>query len=124
MIRGVVTDDYEAVIHLTVVGQAERREPIEAVVDTGYNGWLSLPSSMIHDLELPWIDRSQALLADGSEITFDIYEAVVLWDRRRLSVPIDASESTPLVGMRLLEGFELSMKICRQGRVTLQRFTD
>ena len=78
MIRGVVTDDYEAVIHLTVFGTAKQREPIEAVVDTGYNGWLSLPSSMIHDLELPWQDRAQAILADGSEIAFDIYEAVVL----------------------------------------------
>ncbi len=58
MIRGVVTDDYEAVIRLTVIGKANQRESIEAVVDTGYNGWLSLPSSMIHDLELPWMDRA------------------------------------------------------------------
>ena len=121
MIRGVVTSDYEAVIHLTVFGKAKQREPIEAVVDTGYNGWLSLPSSMIHDLELPWQDRAQAILADGSEIAFDIDEAVVLWDRRRVTIPIDSSESTPLVGMRLLEDFELTMKVRRNGQVEIRR---
>ena len=124
MIQGVVTDDYEAVINLTVFGKANHREPIEAVVDTGYNGWLSLPSSLIHDLELPWLDRAQAILADGSETTFDIHQAVVIWDRRRVMIPIDSSESTPLVGMRLLENFELTMKVRCDGQVEIRRMEE
>ena len=54
MIRGVVTEDHEAVVRLAVLGKVGQREPIDAVVDTGFTGWLSLPQSLINDLELPW----------------------------------------------------------------------
>ena len=72
MIRGRVAR-HEGIVRLSVFGRAGHRETIEAVVDTGYDGWLSLPQSLIHDLELPWIKFGRAVLADGSECGFDIY---------------------------------------------------
>ncbi len=47
MISGVVTANAEAVIRLTVRGPRGQSERIKAVVDTGYNGCLSMPSSLI-----------------------------------------------------------------------------
>jgi len=104
-----------------VFGRANQREQIEAVVDTGYDGWLSLPQSMIHDFELQWIKFGRAVLADGSECGFDIYSGEVLWDRRRVRVEIDSSDAMPLVGMQLLEGFELTMQVREDGPVHIQR---
>lgn len=46
MITGVVTDDRQAVVHLTVRGPAGQEQEIEAIIDTGFDGSLSLPSSM------------------------------------------------------------------------------
>ena len=120
MIRGTVAN-HEGTVRLSVFGRADQRDPIEAVVDTGYDGWLSLPQSMIHDLELPWINFGRAALADGSECGFDIYAGEVLWDRRRIHIQIDASETTPLLGMQLLEGFELTMQVRQGGPVTISR---
>jgi clan AA aspartic protease len=80
MITGVVTDDHQAVIRLNVRGPTGQEKEIEAIIDTGFDGWLSLPSSLIVLLDLPWRQRGRALLADGSESIFDIYEGTVLWD--------------------------------------------
>jgi clan AA aspartic protease len=65
-----------------VRGPAEQKLRIEAVIDTGFGGWLTLPPSRIAQLRLPWRRRGEAVLADGRETFFDIYEATVVWDRR------------------------------------------
>ena len=120
MIRGLVTEDYDAIIRLVVIGSQGQRERIEAVVDTGFDGWLSLPSSLIRDLELPWIQRSRAFLADGSESQFDIHEGSILWDGKRRTVWIDACDTTPLVGMRMLAGWELNLPVQQKSRFVIR----
>ena len=62
MITGVVTDDRQPVIHLLVRGPAGQEQEIEAIIDTGFDGWLSLPSSLITRLGLVWHRRGRALL--------------------------------------------------------------
>ena len=119
MITGVVTDRREAFIRLRVRGPAGQDQEIEAVIDTGFDGWLSLPSSIIAQLGLRWRRRGRALLADGSESVFDIYEATVDWDGELRRIPVDQAETVPLVGMSLLEGYELSIRIQRGGNVTV-----
>ena len=52
MISGVVTDRREAVVRLRMHGPAGQDQEIEAVIDTGFDGWLSLPSSIIARLGL------------------------------------------------------------------------
>ena len=54
MISGVVTDDRQAVIHLIVRGPAGQEQEIEAIIDTGFDGYLSLPPSLIVLLGLSW----------------------------------------------------------------------
>lgn len=83
MITGVVTADREAVIGLAVRGPTGQEQQIEAVVDTGFDGWSSLPPALIALLGLPWRRRGRALLADGSESVFDIYEGTVVWEGDR-----------------------------------------
>lgn len=118
---GVVTADGEAVIRLTLRGPTGRSEQVRGVIDTGYTGPLTLPSAVISRLDLPWSRRGLAILADGSEIEYDVYEAVVVWDRRRRLIEIDESDSDPLVGMAMLEGFELNVQVRPRGKVTITR---
>ena len=120
MINGVVTASRDAVVRVTVRGPSGGAQRIRAVIDTGYNGWLSLPAELISRLVLPWLQIGFATLADGSETAFNIYEGLVLWDTRRRRIPVDESECTPLVGMSLLEGYELKMQVCRAGKVTIK----
>ena len=93
MITGVVTNDRQAVIHLTVRGPAGQEQEIEAIIDTGFDGWLSLPSSLV---------------------------ATVDWDGEAKRVPVDEAETVPLVGMSLLEGYELIVQAQPGGNVTVR----
>ena len=117
MITGTVTSFHQATIRLTVRGPVGQEHEIDAVIDTGFDGSLSLPLAGITALGLPWRRRGRALLANGSETLFDVYEATVLWDGAPRRVSVDAAEIDPLVGMRLLDGYELTVQAVIGGQV-------
>ncbi len=119
MIVGRVNAYREAVISLSVEGSGGRRREIDAVVDTGFNGYLTLPATLIQELGHVWRRRGRAMLADGSDSVFDIYEAVVTWDGGSRRIAVDEVECDPLVGMSLLYGFELTVQAVDGGRVLI-----
>jgi len=120
MITGVVTPFYQATIGLLVRGPTGQAQELEAVIDTGFDGALTLPSANIIALGLPWRRRGRALLADGTESVFDIYEATVMWDGILRRVAVDAADIAPLIGMRLLDGYELTIQATVGGQVTIK----
>ena len=122
MMTGVVTPFYQATIGLTVRGPAGDEQEIEAVIDTGFDGSLSLSPVYITALGLPWRRRGRALLADGTDSLFDIYEATVVWDGLPRRVAVDAADIDPLVGMRLLDGYELTIQAVVGGQVFIKAF--
>jgi clan AA aspartic protease len=120
MITGMVKSD-EGRIRLTVKGLREREREVEVVVDTGFTAALTLPPSLIAALGLRWQTVDRVTLADGSESTFDVYEAKVVWDGKVRQILVDEADSDPLVGMRLLRGHELKMEVRARGKVTIKR---
>jgi clan AA aspartic protease len=120
MITGVVTAYRQAVIRLTVRGPDGREQEIEAVIDTGFDGSVTLPATLIATLGLVWRRRGRALLADGSESLFDIHEATVVWDGQPRRVAVDAADTDPLVGMSLLYGYELIVQAMDGGSVIIK----
>ena len=71
-------------------------------------------------LGLRWSRRGRATLADGSTVVFDIYEGTLLWDGVRLTILVDEAGGTPLVGMSLLEGYDLHIQVADGGPVVIQ----
>ena len=120
MIEGMVNAAYEAALILTVQGQESRAREIEAVIDTGYNGFLTLPPALVGELDLPFVTSGEATLADGSAVSFDIQMVTVDWDGQARHVEADAAETTPLVGMRLLAGHDLHVEVENGGRVVIE----
>jgi clan AA aspartic protease len=108
---GAVNEGLEAIIRIAVLGPTGRRLRIRAAVDTGFNETLSLPASIIAELELPWARRGSAELADGKTTIFDVYWATVFGNRRRLRVHVDEADTTTLIGMELMVGSEMRMDI-------------
>jgi clan AA aspartic protease len=122
MITGVVKGD-KARIRLKIRGSRGREQEIEAVIDTGFTAWLTLPPSEIAALGLPWQRVDPGIMADGSESLFDIYSATVRWDGRSRRIPVDEADTEPLVGMALLKGYELKMQVRPRGKVTIKRLS-
>jgi clan AA aspartic protease len=117
MITGMV-EFPEALLRLQVRGGPRLKREIDAVIDTGYTGWLSLPPKLVTALGIRRKGIGRGILADGSECVFDVYIAKVIWDGRIRTVRVGELDTEPLVGMGLLKGHELKMQIRTRGRVT------
>ena len=120
MIRGVVNAAYEAIVTLSLRGPAGQIQDIEAVVDTGYSGFLTLPTMVVTELGLPFAYVGRALLANDDEVSFDVHDVTVLWDGQPRHIKADATGSTPLVGMLLLDSHDLSIRVRDGGNVLIQ----
>lgn len=119
MILGSVNANREAIVQLAVLGNNQQQQGIEAVIDTGYTGFLILPSTIITALGLTWYMRQEGILGDGSVCMFDVYEASVIWDGQVRTSEVNGAETDPLVGMGLLEGYELKIQGIAGGLVTI-----
>jgi hypothetical protein len=80
----------------------------------------SIPASMAGSLSRRTPLRDCLLLADGTETLFDVYEASIQWDGQSRQIRVDEVQGAPLMGMALLEGSELRMKIQIGGTVEIQ----
>ncbi len=120
MIEGAVDATHQAVVPLTVEGPTGQAREIAAVVDTGFSDYLTLPAAFVSELGLAYRTRDSAILADGSEAFFDVYDIVVLWDGHPRHVYTYATDATPLVGMRMLDSHDLSIQVRTGGRVVIQ----
>jgi clan AA aspartic protease len=119
MMQGYVNIGYEAVISL-VIEYNNRLKSINAVIDTGFTGFLSLPQSIIDELELPWSYSDFATLGDGSETLFDVHDATIIWNGQFRAIEINSADTDPLLGMKMLRGFRLQVDTVQGGVVTIE----
>ena len=120
MIEGTVNAQLEAVVTLPLLGPAGQAREVDAVVDTGFNGYLILPPMLVADLGLPVVGDGEAVLADGSEAAFDVYSITMLWDGQPRYVETGAVGVDPLVGMAMLDNHDLSIQVRDGGRVVIE----
>jgi clan AA aspartic protease len=119
MMQGIVNQSCEAILPI-VIKNNTITQLIDAVVDTGFSGFLTLPFHIISTLGLSWAGRDTATLGDGNSCTFEVYMAIVIWDGQYREVYINESETIPLIGMRLLHGYDLRIQAIEGGTVTVE----
>jgi clan AA aspartic protease len=120
MMQGVVNLRCEATLTVVVGNSNRQLQSINTVIDTGFSGFLSLPSEIVTNLDLPWSASDIVTLGDGSETLFDLYTAVVIWDGQYREIYIAESETEPLLGMALLYGYRLQVDTIEGGLVTVE----
>jgi clan AA aspartic protease len=122
MITGRVTPDgREALIPVTLLGPAGTGPRVlEAVIDTGFTDRLALPPEVVEDLGLPLRGSADVVLADGSIETLPIYRVRLNWHGRELTVRAYGAAGVPLVGMALLSGSELRVRVVEGGPVEIE----
>jgi clan AA aspartic protease len=120
MITGLVTQEREAVIALVVRSLASQEILTETVIDTGFNGFLTLPAELIAQLSLSRVGETQATLGDGSSLKANIFEAKVLWDSHERDVVVLQMEGGALAGMSLLWGYRLMLEGKTNGRAIVE----
>ncbi|MEO1522384.1 MAG: clan AA aspartic protease [Cyanobacteria bacterium J06633_2] len=119
MMQGIVNQSCEAVLPV-VAKSSTTTQLVDAVIDTGFSGFLTLPSNIIDALDLTWKGRDVATLGDGASCIFDVYIANVIWDGQYRKIDINESETVPLIGMRLLRGYDLRIQTIEGGIVMIE----
>ncbi len=100
-----------------VIGHPHDFDPI---IDTGFSGYLTLPSPVIAALGLPWLCRQHGILADGTIQILDVFTATANWEGRARLVEVDAVNAQSLLGMSMLQGHELWMEVVSGGNVRIR----
>jgi clan AA aspartic protease len=124
MITGIVNFKGEAILRVVVSDLANQRIVIDAVIDTGYTGFLTLPSSTIVALGLRWRGSENVVLGDGSVYKFDAYSGRIIWDGEYRTIKIHESNTDALLGVGILYGYELCIETIDGGTVKIKALED
>ena len=102
MANGWIDKNLEARLELMVCGPDERKA-VEFLIDTGFNGYLAVPISLVRELNLPLGVVQSGVTADGRAGYFDTVSLQLIW--HGVPMPIRAQVlDEPLIGTRLLRG--------------------
>ena len=119
MIQGTVVGLQARIGVIFRVPRQEDLIEIECVVDTGFEGFLTLPSAAIAQLGLPYLAQINANLADNSNVATDVYLATVVWNGVARDIAVLAMGRRPLIGTALLQNYHLSIDFCAGGTVLI-----
>lgn len=95
-------------------------EQISVVVDTGFNGQLTLPLTVLEEAGFNFLMKSEAELADGSIVESTYYTGKINWFGKTVTVNAIATGSEDgLLGTQMLHGLKLFMDL-DESKVTLE----
>ena len=120
MVRGVLNDRLQSMVVIEISNGDGRFQPVEALLDTGFSGDLTLPTGAIARLGLEHEGETPMILADGQEIDVTVYRAFAQWHGRVRTIHIIAADGQPLLGMTLLAGCKITIRAHAGGEILIE----
>jgi clan AA aspartic protease len=122
MITGTISAR-RATIPLRVIGPAGQEGEVEFVLDTGFTAAVTLPPAACTRLGLTLGRIQPVRLANGSQVILDVYAITLTWDDTARDVEVLAKDGAPLIGMTLLDGYDVHLHVTEGGLVTITPLT-
>jgi predicted aspartyl protease len=116
-------DDGQPKIIIEVKGVGGIPRKMEAIVDSGFNGYLQIPLTEALPVGLVLSGIQNTSIADGSSMTVLVCEGTVCVDGRCVDTTIDVHNKTNviLLGTKLLEKLKATFVLdCQKGTVELK----
>jgi clan AA aspartic protease len=108
-VTGRIDDDGRALVDIALRSEASSLR-VEAWIDTGFTGELTLPSSLIAALRLRQSAKVTGILADGSAVVLPTYSCILTWFGADRDVEVIANSGQfPLLGVGLLLDHQLTI---------------
>ena len=123
MIKGKVDGNQQALVTIDVMDGEGNPQSLEAILDTGFTGYLTLPTDSIQQLGLRSVGRRTFELANGELFEFEAFLAEVFWHGSLRDVLVLQSNSAPLLGMTLLWGSRVIVNAVTDGVVTIEELS-
>lgn len=119
MITGVV-QNHQAVVPLVLHDDSGYQFTLDFVLDTGFDGQLTLTPSATAPLSLSLEYPVLAEMADGSMTFLDAVAVFVHWDGLDRKVRALVSSGDTLIGMSLLDGHDVHLEVTDGGLVSIE----
>lgn len=85
-------------------------DPIDVLVDTGFNGELMLKKNKIEELSLPFIGDDEYMTASGHIVPTTVHIGFIKWFGRTRKIAVLAtSGKANLIGLELLHFYRLEL---------------
>ena len=124
MITGRVGQNRKALIPIDLLDSRGRLQRVNAIIDTGFDLELALPTATIRSLGLIWRDEIEMTLADGQTVSFQLYSATIIWHERRREIRVLETSDEAIIGADLVWGSTLTMQMREGGEVIIQELPD
>src|SRR5580704_6898919 len=100
MTTGFVNEEGDEAVISVRLRSADRAElSVNAIIDTGFTGFLALAPSLIQKLSWSYLVSTQVVLADGTLRNVDVYEGRIRWNDAWRTIRVQASKGGTLLGM-------------------------
>ena len=93
---------------------------VEFIVDTGFEGEMTLPGALLRRLDAQPLFLSLRRLADGTERECPVHRIPLDWNEEARTVEVLVLENNPLIGTLLLEGGRLDIEMEEGGEVVIE----
>ncbi|MDE2778399.1 MAG: clan AA aspartic protease [Chloroflexota bacterium] len=120
MINGTVDNLGQARVPLEIRYGDGEFHSLRVVVDTGFNGHLTLYPELILQLGLRPMRSLDVSLAGNLQRTVNTFRGQVLWHGQLKTIRILEASGAPLLGMRLLSGSQLTIQAKQDGQVLIE----
>ena len=108
---------------LVIQGPLGDATTVPALVDTGSNGFVSLPPEIIDDLALIPVGIDVVELADARSENVRLFRGAVTLGQHTFRTPIHQIGDEPTVGTALLRSYQLSIDFVPDGDVRVFTIT-
>ncbi len=105
---------------MPVRGPSGQEILVNAVIDTGFTDFLTLPVQLVPRLALPFAATMRATLGHGSNVDISLFTGTVTWDNQDLDVGVLAMDGGPPVGMALPSGYRVTLDVEDGGAVRIE----
>jgi clan AA aspartic protease len=107
VLKGRVNENDEPVVSIDLILRTKPSR-YDAIIDTGFNGYLSVPHSLVRKSSWYFAGVEEYELATGERVEQQVYLGHVVFDRRPLQVYVVTSNSKDiLIGTKLLRSKRL-----------------
>ncbi|WP_377478934.1 MAG: aspartyl protease [Microcoleus anatoxicus] len=120
MIEGTFGDRDELFFEVDLIADNGLELPVDALLDTGFSGWLAMDEQDLEGLDWIYIRRQEMRTARG-EFDFDLYAGKIRIDNQEFDIPVHVGDGVPevLIGRQLLKNRRLVVDISA-GILTLE----
>ena len=105
-------------VSIGIRGRNDKEMVLDAVLDTGFTGTVSIPDQIIRETNLAFSRREMFVLADGTRRVVDVYDGSVLFAGVWYETDVFSTHHVAIVGMRLMYGANISLDAVPNGEIS------